>query len=183
MWADGIAFALATEREMVDPAAAAQDYFFIETHFGGSPFAPRALARVIHSDPAKVSTEIRLRAARLLIATYPRTPEAETGAGVIRDQYPAVVHPPELIHAALIGAEAGPIYRRPTWLITAAMVQTDAGQKEEAVRLARQTATEGSRLLERDRAEGNTSSLRVHVPEITHAIQQANDLIKKLGQS
>jgi hypothetical protein len=147
MWADGVAFALASQKELTDPAASAEAYWHVADRYGRSPFAPRALARLTRSEPPpEVSPPERLRAARRLLADHPRTPEVERAAEVFRDHASGDAKPAELEAAALAASEVGQRHRKPEWLLTAAQAQERQGRADQAAATARKSREEAVRL-------------------------------------
>jgi hypothetical protein len=164
VWADSIAYALGKQYEERDYQAAAEAYFTIPDAYPESPFAPRALARVTRAEPESIPAEVRLRAARRLLSQYPQTPEMDRGAQTLREHYPGEVTPEELLSAALAAAEAGPRYRRPVWLITAAEVHRDRNEPAEAKRLAAQARDSAVGLLaEYERARDEATDIYPHL--------------------
>jgi hypothetical protein len=181
IWADSIAFALGNEREQISPGAAASDYIAVADRFGNSPFAPKALGRVVRSESPEIKPEIRLTAARRLLTDYPQSREAEKAASLMEAMYPKTIGPQEMLRTALIAAQSGPDFQKPGWLLFAARIQSDQGQKDAAIATARKARETGHDL--QRRATQPNQPLYVHRFQIDGAVDGATELLKKLGAS
>ncbi len=175
IWADGILFALAAESESREPFKAVDNYLRTADRFSTSPFAPRALARVILMEQSEIPMAAKLQAARRLISDYAAQPEAEKGALWLQASTEASVD--EKLRAAEAVVAVAPDFRRPAWRITAAELLAVRGDTARAMALAREVRTEALALQERARTDGSTSDLRPHLPEIAKAIQDADRLL------
>jgi hypothetical protein len=182
IWADSIAFALAGDRETLDPVASAQDYFAVADRYGRSPFAPKALARIIRIEAEAVPEAGRLRAARQIIASYPRSPEVETAAERLEQHYGKDVPVDEILRARLAAADVAPAHQRPAWLLGAADAQRTLGKTTEAIALARQSRDEARKLSSLAQPSGPLHiELTPHLARIDGTARAADELLKRLG--
>lgn len=184
MWSDGIAFALGREQESLDPAAAVTAYFRVADAYGSSPFASRALAQIVRMDPSRVPADVRLRAARRLMADYPRSPLVDSAANTLSDQYPSQVSLDEMASAAAIASRSSVPGRRPLWLVNLSDLREKQGRRAEAVEAARQARQLAQSLRQAEQQEapdvpGGVSSSR---PQLDAAIAAAEATLKRLGQ-
>jgi hypothetical protein len=183
MWADGIAFALAEEQDKLDPQAAAPRYRLVAERFPTSPFAPKALARIIRADPRRIADEDRLNAARSLVKSFPEAPEVDTAAELLRERYSdGTVTREEMLDAALKAARSGLRFRRPNWLMIAAGLQDELGRKQEAIASAKAARELGLQLqMEARQSAEQTMQITPHLPRIGYSIGEAEKLLRKLG--
>src|SRR5262249_50803751 len=145
-----------------------------------SPFAARALDRIMHDESSEVPDEDRLRAARLLIARYPHAREVEMGANLLQEYYPGAVSPEEMAGAARVAAGAAARYRRPAWLVTLARIQASQGQNAAALATARQALADAEALRDEEAQTPGISELAPHIQDIDGARKGAEELIKQL---
>lgn len=184
IWADGIAFTLGREQESSDAPAGAAAYLRVADAYGSSPFAPRALAQIIRIEPDRLPLELRLRAARRLMAEYPRSPLVDTAANLLSEQYPAQVSLEEMAAAAEVAARASVPTRRPLWLVNLSDLRDRQGRKAEAIEAAKEARRLALALREQEQREissapGGVSASR---PQLDSAIAAAETTLKRLGQ-
>jgi hypothetical protein len=182
IWADGAAFALATLRESLDPERAAAAYFLVADRYPRSPFAVKALARLVRNDPGTVTPAEQLQAARRLLADYSRWNESERATAYLLTRYPEAVKADELLRASLNAAEVGPRHMRPTWLVQAAELEVVLGNTQRARELALQARESALALqAEAQRLTETPSELMSRRPIFDAALRDAEALLRRLG--
>lgn len=182
IWADGIAFALGREHESVDPPAAVEAYQHVADAYGSSPFASRALGQIVRMEAAP--SEARLRAARRLVAEYPREADVDAAVVYLQEHYPGEVTADEMAAAAATAAEGGSPFRRPLWLMVAAEIRAGQNDVNGARDLARKAREAGMALRDSERrsAEGvPDAGINRYRAEIDAAIRDASALLQRLG--
>jgi hypothetical protein len=181
IWADGIAYALASEQEIVDPSAAARAYLTVADRYGGSPFAPKALGRIVSLTPNSATPDEGLLAARRLLADYPRREECERAAALLKQHFPGRVPPEEMLRAAQIAADVGPRFARPGWLLLVAQLQARLGRPAEAIATAEQARSLVLQFHEINlHAPVGTTDISQHLPQIDAALVGAEKLLDEL---
>lgn len=183
IWADGIAYSLGREHEGQDGPAAVKAYLRVADAYGSSPFAPRALAQIVRMG-ADVPVETRLRAARRIVAEYPRQSEVDTAASYLQEHFPAHVSPDEMSTAAIAAAESGSPFRRPLWLMIAADIRMGQRDTAAARDLATRARDAGLALREADQkraGEVSDAGINRYRAEIDAAIRDADALLKRLA--
>ncbi|MGV3721955.1 MAG: tetratricopeptide repeat protein [Actinomycetota bacterium] len=184
IWADGIAFALGREQENYDKEASTEAYVKVADAYGSSPFAPKALSQILRMEDA-VPAPHRLRAARRLIADYPRSPEVDIAAGALQEQHPAQVSASELAAAAAVAAEGGSPFRRPLWLMVAADLKKSEGDLAAAAELAAKARAAGLALREAEAQKDSAmpdAAINRYRGDIDAAIRDADALLKTVDQ-
>jgi hypothetical protein len=184
IWADGIAFALGREQESADPPYAVTAYLRVADAYGTSPFAPRALAQILRMPPERVPPEVRLRAARRLVAEYPHSPLVDSAASVLSEQYPAHVSLEEMASAAEAASRSSVPGRRPLWLVNLSDLREQQGRKGEAIEAARQARqlAQSLRQAEQQEAPDVPGGVNASRPQLDSAIAAAEATLKRLGQ-
>lgn len=183
IWADGIAFTIGREQERTDPPAAAASYVRVADAYGASPFAPRALAQVVRMDRDTLPLELRLRAARRLVAEFASSPMVDTGASFLSEQYPAHVPLEEMAAAAEIATRSSVPGRRPLWLVNLADLRERQGRTADAIAAAQEARRQGVALrnvgqLKSTDVPGGVNASR---PQLDAAIAAADVVLKRLG--
>lgn len=182
IWADGMSYALGIEREGAAPSEAIADFMAVADRFGDSPFAPKALLRIVRADAERASQAQKLTAARRLLAEYAQTAEAGKAAEYMAEIYPEAVKPDEMLAAVEIGFRVGPRYLQPQWLAFRAGVLRDQSRVPEAIEAAREARKLGQQLQQEGlRGSDAFSDLRMNQARIAAAIQMADTLLKELG--
>lgn len=183
VWSDGIAFALASEAEGVDPQEATALYFGVADRYPGSPFAPRSLAAIARNGEGAVSPDLRITAARRLVGEFASTREAELGAATLEQFHPEKVSAAELLKAALVAEKVAPPHLRPGWLLRAAQLEAGAGRRGEALAHAREARALAQSLREQaTNSEVIGQELRPHLARIDSARGGAEKLMRELGE-
>lgn len=180
IWADSIAYALALEVEAVEPPRCAEAFLRVADLHGSSPFAPRALSRVIRLDPELVGPAERLLAARRLLADYAGEPEAERAAEYVME--PSLdIGPPERLNAARVASRVASMVRRPLWRVEEARQLIVLGDREGA-RQAAAAAREASLELQRRALQPNApTELASGRVQIDATLVAADELLRRLG--
>ncbi len=173
MWADGMAFTIALDRERVDLEASVADYLRVADAYGGSPFAPKALGRILSME--RDSGGGKQLAARRLLADYPKRPEAEKAAAFLSAD--STLPAAERLRAADIAAAVAPRQRVPGWLVTRAELLLAAGRTDEARKVAAEARAQVIRLEEERRAGGVMSVLAPHQAELRRALDDADKIL------
>lgn len=132
IWADSVAFELASQTEAVEPQAAPAAYLSVAARYGSSPFAPKALTAIIRIEGETVTDAERLLAARRLLADYAERAEAEAGAEELRDHYPSRVKAEELLESAQKAERVAPFWRKPEWLLHQAEMEEVLKRPDDA---------------------------------------------------
>lgn len=181
IWAPSIAFTVAEEQDHSDHERAALDYAAVADRFGSSPYAPKALVRVVTSTDAEVKPAQHLLAARRLVTTYAHSEEAEKGADYLLSLTGDEVKPAERLQAARVGLDVAARSRRPSWYLMLAEELEKQGSFTDALRAAREARDTGLRLqvLERE-LRSAPNDLTPRRPQIDAAILRANEVIQKL---
>lgn len=183
IWADGIAFALASEVDGVSPTEAPARYLAVADRYPQSPFAPRALMTVARRDDGNVSPDERLLAARRLISDYPNAREAEPAAATLETYFPQRVNAQDMLGAAGVAAKVAPPHLRPGWLLRAAQLELQMGRRAEALQHAREARKDALQLREEARSNSEAGTeLRPHLPRIDGARVGADKLIQDMGE-
>ncbi len=182
IWADSLSFALAAERETYDPSAAIQDYRRIPDRYPASPFAPKALARIVRSDSPQVTAEQRLAASRELLAQFAATPEAEAGADFLLTAPGTSLE--EQARAAETASRVAAAFRQPGWCVTLAQLLRREGKRTEALRAARDGRERALALRHRMETDNTAAiELRPHRADIDRALVSAEKLAHELEQA
>ncbi|MFN3648743.1 MAG: tetratricopeptide repeat protein [Armatimonadota bacterium] len=183
LWADGMAFAVGAEREKTDPVRAVPDYYRVADRFPKSPFAPRALFRIIRMEAPEVGSEERLKAARRLIESYPQSDDAERGAEAIAEMYPQLVNDAEMLEVSQVAVKTAPEHRKARWLIRIADLQRKAGDLG-AARSSAQAAVDAVAAIEA-RMESSADAaleLRPHLSRVHGDREEALRILKSIGE-
>jgi hypothetical protein len=181
MWSDGIAFSLGREMESSDPTDAVAAYFRVADAYAASPFAPLALTQIVRMENG-VPDEVRLRAARRVLAEYPREPVVDSAGSLLYDKYPGQVKADEMAGAASIAAKAGAAARRPLWLMIVADIRSEQHRNADAIAAAREARTVGQALQAELAGGGDVDGTAVRFKsQIDAAVGQADALLRKLG--
>ncbi len=181
IWADGISYALGLEREGTEPSEAMVDFQRVADRFGDSPFAPKALLRIVRANAEHASPIQKLAASRRLIGDYPHSAEAARAAEYLAEVYPAGVTPDEMLGAVEVGLRVGPRYLQPQWLAFRAGVLRDQKRIPEAIAVAREALKLGQGLQEVALRETDQfSDLRMNQSRIAGGMQMADTLLKEL---
>jgi hypothetical protein len=182
MWADGIAYTLGREGESTDPVAAATAYFQVADAYGSSPFASLAMAQVIRMENDGIPDDVRIRAARRIIADYPRELVVDTAAALLYEKHPAQVPADEMAGAAGVAALGGDPARRPLWRMIEAQLRADQHRDADALAAAKDARASGKALQEELRVRGVDvdGNLIRFKPQIDAAVGAAEALIQKL---
>jgi hypothetical protein len=172
-----MSFAIASDAEQISPVDAVQDYLWVADRYGSSPFAPRALARIVVMTSPDLQPEILLRAARRLIGEHPGSREAEIGAILLHESGTSVVRPPEMEAAALVAARSGVRYRRAAWLALAARMQLAQGHLDNARATAIQSRDDAREMIQDLQRRGPLSEFLRFRPIIDAALQDSEALL------
>ncbi len=181
IWADGMQYALAMENETLDLTESVRNYSAVVDRYPKSPFATKALARIIALDEEGASAEDQLRAARRLLSDYPGAPEMEQAANSMV-RFAELVEPAEMERAALAAAEAGPRYRRPFWLVEAAKLQVARGDTAAARGNAQQAIEAATHLRQEDqKTPMGASFIARYRSDIDKSLEEAKRLLSQTG--
>jgi hypothetical protein len=173
IWADAIAMELADTQRSSDVQAAARLYLSVPDRYPRSPFAVKALGKLLARRGAAMPFETSLTAAQRMVAEYPAAPEASEALDLLEQSYPYQVTPEALLQAVQAGAASAPNARRARWLAAEARATLDLGRADEADELAKQAAALGQQVLSGERRGSRSEAAR--------AVQSAQEVIWRSG--